>query len=89
MLYLKEPNLIFVKSRKTAGTSVEIALSMSAQTGDIVTRLALPDELLRQKLGGPSAAEGLKMSLHGTLGDWGMAPALGGAKNYLAKMSRI
>jgi hypothetical protein len=53
MLYLKEPNLIFVKSRKTAGTSVEIALSMSAQTGDIVTRLALPDELLRQKLGGP------------------------------------
>jgi cyclopropane fatty-acyl-phospholipid synthase-like methyltransferase len=36
-----------------------------------------------------AAAEGLKMSLHGTLGDWGMAPALGGAKNYLAKMSRI
>ncbi len=53
MLYLKQPNLIFIKSRKTAGTSLEIALSMAAQTGDVVTRLALPDELLRQKLGGP------------------------------------
>ena len=53
MIFLRQPNLLFIKSRKTAGTSLEIALSMSAQPGDIVTRLALPDELLRQEIGGP------------------------------------
>lgn len=36
-----------------------------------------------------AAAEGLKMTLHGTLGDWGMTSELGGAQNYLVKMARI
>lgn len=53
MIFLREPNLIFIKSRKTAGTSIEIALSMSAKEGDIVTPLALADEVLRQQRRGP------------------------------------
>lgn len=53
MIFLREPNLIFIKSRKTAGTSLEIALSMSAKEGDIVTPLVLPDEVLRRQQGGP------------------------------------
>ena len=36
-----------------------------------------------------AAAEGLKMTLHGTLGEWGMSTDLGGAKNYLIKMARV
>ena len=32
LIFLKDPNLIFIKSRKTAGTSIEIALSMSANS---------------------------------------------------------
>ncbi|MEX0921293.1 MAG: hypothetical protein WD489_11210 [Rhodovibrionaceae bacterium] len=52
MIYLRDRNLLFLKPRKTAGTSVEIALSRHAGPGDIVTPLVLGDELLRMELGG-------------------------------------
>jgi hypothetical protein len=44
--------LIFVKTRKTAGTSVEIALSRTAGSQDIVTRLTKEDESVRAAFGG-------------------------------------
>lgn len=42
---------IFLKTRKTAGTSLEIALSKFCNDGDIITPLDLEDTPIRQKLG--------------------------------------
>lgn len=47
MIYLKSRNIIFIKPRKTAGTSVEIALSANACEDDIITPVSPEDELLR------------------------------------------
>lgn len=44
--------LIFLKTRKTAGTSVEIALSRVCGPDDVITRLTDEDEELRRSLGG-------------------------------------
>lgn len=44
--------LIFLKTRKTAGTSVEIALSRVCGPEDIITRLTDEDEELRRSVGG-------------------------------------
>lgn len=54
MIYLKEHNLLFLKPFKTAGTSVEIALSCNASESDIVTPFGghLDDEFKRIDLGG-------------------------------------
>ena len=52
MIYLKSRNLLFVKPKKTAGTSVEIALSCNAEDDDIVTPIVHDDEKIRQELGG-------------------------------------
>jgi hypothetical protein len=47
MIVSFERNFIFIKSRKTAGTSMEIALATHAGEKDIITPLATEDELLR------------------------------------------
>ena len=52
MIYLAEHKLLFVKPKKVAGTSVEIALSCNAGPGDIVTPLIPGDEAVRQDAGG-------------------------------------
>ncbi len=52
MIYLRDRKLLFLKPRKTAGTSLEIALSCNAGPKDIVTPLVLGDELLRIERGG-------------------------------------
>jgi hypothetical protein len=52
MLYLKQRNIIFIKPRKVAGTSVEIALTCNAGEQDIITPISLVDELTRMRLGG-------------------------------------
>ncbi len=52
MIYLSKPNLLFLKPKKTAGTSVEIALSCNAGAGDIVTPIVPEDEAVRYQLGG-------------------------------------
>ncbi len=44
---------IFVKTRKTAGTSIEIALSGFCGKDDVITPLAADDEALRTELGLP------------------------------------
>ena len=43
---------VFVKTRKTAGTSLEIALSRHCGPDDIVTRISPEDEVLRTAAGG-------------------------------------
>lgn len=43
---------VFLKTRKTAGTSVEIALSRVCGPDDIITEISPEDEALRQERGG-------------------------------------
>jgi len=45
-------NFIFIKTRKTAGTSIEIALSKFCKEQDVVTPISPDDEITRRKLGG-------------------------------------
>ena len=53
MIVLHEPRIIFLKSRKTAGSSLEIALSAFAQSGDVITPIDANDgdDHVREKLG--------------------------------------
>ncbi len=54
MIFLKSPNLIFIKTKKTAGTSIEIALSAHADENDIITPIGNPgmmDECIRMDMG--------------------------------------
>lgn len=52
MIVSHRHRLIFLKTRKTAGTSVEIALSRVCGPDDVITRLTDEDEELRASLGG-------------------------------------
>lgn len=52
MIYLAGPKLLFFKTKKTAGTSVEVALSCNASARDIVTPILPEDEAKRHELGG-------------------------------------
>jgi hypothetical protein len=60
---------IFVRTRKTAGTSVEIALSKFCGPDDVITRDA--DDALRRQLGypGPQNDGGIPLSQY-TFGEW-------------------
>lgn len=51
MIYLKDANVIFIKPRKVAGTSFEIALSKFANENDIITPISPDDEATRYELG--------------------------------------
>jgi hypothetical protein len=50
MIVSFEHNYVFIKSRKTSGTSMEIALASSAGPHDVITPLATDDELARFEL---------------------------------------
>jgi hypothetical protein len=52
MIYLADRRLLFVKPKKVAGTSIEIALSCNAGEDDIVTPLVVEDEAIRHERGG-------------------------------------
>ena len=51
MILSHEHRFIFLKTRKTAGTSIEIALSKFCGDKDIITRITKQDEVLRSQLG--------------------------------------
>jgi hypothetical protein len=51
MIVCHKYKFIFIKTRKTAGTSVEIALSQFCGKDDIITTLAKEDEQMRIELG--------------------------------------
>ena len=55
MIVLHEPGIIFLKSRKTAGSSLEIALSAFARSGDVITPIDWngSDDRAREKFGYP------------------------------------
>lgn len=52
MIICHRRKFIFLKTRKTAGTSIEIALSRLCGPGDVVTALTPEDEDLRREEGG-------------------------------------
>ncbi len=51
MIISHKHKYIFLKTNKTAGTSIEIALSKSCGKDDIITHISPEDELTRSKLG--------------------------------------
>ncbi len=55
MIISHKHKFIFIKCRKTAGTSMEIALSKVCGTEDTITRISEADEAVRMKLGYRSA----------------------------------
>ena len=57
MILSHKYKFIFLKTRKTAGTSLEIALSRFCEEGDINTRIPQEDEKIRAQFSG-TAAEG-------------------------------
>lgn len=52
MIVSHEHKFIFLKTKKTAGTSLEIVLSLYAGHDDVITRLDRDDEEMRNMLGG-------------------------------------
>ena len=52
MILSHEHEFVFLKTRKTAGTSVEIALSTVCGPEDVITPIAEEDEALRRETGG-------------------------------------
>ena len=52
MIVSHEHGFVFMKTRKTAGTSVEIALSRVCGPGDVITPIVEDDEALRRAAGG-------------------------------------
>ena len=52
MIISHEHKFIFLKTRKTAGTSMEIALSRFCGPKDMITNISSTDEITRRKVGG-------------------------------------
>ena len=52
MIISHKHRFIFIKTKKTAGTSAEIALSRVCGRGDVITPVTTEDEALRQQEGG-------------------------------------
>lgn len=53
MIISHKHKFIFLKTQKTAGTSVEIALSKFCGTDDVITPISAKDEQIRRKMGHP------------------------------------
>jgi hypothetical protein len=51
MIVSHKHKFIFIKTRKTAGTSIEIALSQYCGFEDVITKISKEDELIRESLG--------------------------------------
>lgn len=70
MIVCDKYGFVFLKTRKTAGTSIEIALSRLCGPGDIVTKVAQDDEKIRAEEGGYGPAGQEKRLRHYSLREW-------------------
>ena len=70
MIVSHKYKFIFLKTRKTAGTSIEIALSKYCGPDDIITPITPEDEKLRQELGYRGPQNYSVSYMHYTLKDW-------------------
>jgi hypothetical protein len=55
MIYSKKNDFLFIKGKKVAGTSVEMALSTICGPDDIISQITPIDEIARLRLGGRGA----------------------------------
>ncbi|MDA9052924.1 sulfotransferase family 2 domain-containing protein [Planktomarina temperata] len=69
MIISHSKQFIFLKPRKTASTSVEIALSTFCTQDDIVTKISPQDEVMRQHIGGQPGKDIVKSLNEWTLKD--------------------
>ena len=70
MIVSHKYQFIFLKTSKTAGTSIEIALSRICDKGDIITAVSDEDEKIRNELGGqPSSIYPASKSIYNPR-DW-------------------
>ena len=60
MIISHKHQFIFIKTKKTAGTSIEIALSQFCGEKDIITTISEEDEQIRQELNFSSAQNYMK-----------------------------
>ncbi len=70
MIVCHEHRFIFIKTNKTAGTSVEIALSSLCSDADIITPVSFKDEERRRECGGHGPANFLAPWPNYGLNDW-------------------
>lgn len=70
MILCHKYRFIFLKTNKTAGTSVEIALSRFCEERDIVTHLSPEEETLRESVGGRASEHYHSHWMRYHPGDW-------------------
>lgn len=70
MIICHKYKFIFLKTNKTAGTSIEIALSRICGSDDVITPISAEDEVLRQSLGARGPQHYFAPILDYSLGDW-------------------
>ncbi|TAA46844.1 sulfotransferase family 2 domain-containing protein [Corallincola spongiicola] len=70
MIISHRHKFIFLKTNKTAGTSIELALRQHCGGEDVITRVTPTDESKSQQLGGCGAQHYLVPLKHYSKGDW-------------------
>lgn len=70
MIISHKHRFIFIKTHKTAGTSIEIALSKYCGADDIITPISESDELFKKENGYPSAQNYIIPFKNYSLFDW-------------------
>lgn len=73
MIICHQYRFIFLKTSKTAGTSIEIALSKFCGEGDVITPISVADEAIRREQGFPGPRNYRPPLAEYSLRDWGVA----------------